>query len=146
MVCSEGVYQPCLGVLGVSLITVPDTLVRHIASVWFIVWVEKESNVPLVGHISSVCLLYEWRNRIRISSKHALGLVRLFLSHVYWMRLKKNRKILTCLGLKPTQSTWIESKTNNTLIGSLLCRRWLSRYKKDTDLRPAETPFFKFVF
>jgi hypothetical protein len=58
MVCSEGVYQPCLGVLGVPLITVPDTLVRHIASVWFIVWVEKESNVPLVGHIPSVCLLY----------------------------------------------------------------------------------------
>jgi hypothetical protein len=24
MVCSEGVYQPCLGVLGVPLITVPD--------------------------------------------------------------------------------------------------------------------------
>jgi hypothetical protein len=25
MVCSEGVYQPCLGVLGVPLITVPDS-------------------------------------------------------------------------------------------------------------------------
>jgi hypothetical protein len=33
MVCSEGVFEPCLGVLGVPLITVPDNF-AHIAHLY----------------------------------------------------------------------------------------------------------------
>jgi hypothetical protein len=34
MVCSEDVFQPCLGVLGVPLITVPDSSPRASKGVW----------------------------------------------------------------------------------------------------------------
>jgi hypothetical protein len=38
MVCSEGVYQPCLGVLGVPLITVPDSSPRASKGVLVLAW------------------------------------------------------------------------------------------------------------
>jgi hypothetical protein len=36
MVCSEGVYQLCLGMLGVPLITVPDSVVSFIIRLYLI--------------------------------------------------------------------------------------------------------------
>jgi hypothetical protein len=38
MVCSEDVFQPCLGVLGVPLITVPDSSPRASKGVWAPAW------------------------------------------------------------------------------------------------------------
>jgi hypothetical protein len=53
-----------------------------------------------------------------------LGFVRLFLSHVDWMRLKKNyERFWLIWDWNPsnhTQSTWIENKTNKPLLVSFV--------------------------
>jgi hypothetical protein len=58
MVCSEDVFQTCLGVLGVPLITVPDSSPRASKGVWALAW--RFCRIFARGLTSSGYVWFRW--------------------------------------------------------------------------------------
>jgi hypothetical protein len=63
MVCSDDVFQPRLGVLGVPLITVPDSSPRASKGVWALAW--RFFRIFARGLASSSYVWFRW---VRVSA------------------------------------------------------------------------------